>query len=160
MSDNLTIRLNLENLAVTQYGAFDFTSFCVFDGVPLGANEEGIFVLEQGDDDDGLAIKAIVETHKTDFGASFQKRMRSAYLGGEFGGDLTLLVKTDDSERTFTIAAEDARMLQQSRKTGIGRDQKGPVLAVQARKHKRLQLCFGSHGSDAGGSRQKDPDER
>ena len=117
--------MNLENLAVTQYGAFEFESFCVFDGVPLGANEDGIFVLEQGDDDDGLAIQSVVETHKTDFGASFQKRMRSAYLGGEFGGDLTLLVKTDDSERTYTISADDARMLQHSRKTGIGRDQKG-----------------------------------
>ena len=97
----------------------------MFDGVPLGANEDGIFVLEQGDDDDGEMIRAIVETHKTDFGASYQKRMRSAYLGGEFGGDLALLVKEDDSERTCTIAAEDARMLQQSRKTGLGRDQKG-----------------------------------
>ena len=100
--------MNLKNLAPTQYMEFDFNSLCEFDGQVLGANEDGIFLLESGDLDIAAAIDAYVEW-VTDFGIPARKHARRLTIAGETQGDLLITVQADGgdvAECSITGASE------------------------------------------------------
>jgi hypothetical protein len=84
-------------MATTQYWNYGFNSFCIFNGVPLGACEDGIFQLDSGSNDNGTKISAFFETVKTDFGSSNGKRARRFLVGYEATGDLSITATVDDS---------------------------------------------------------------
>jgi len=108
-----TIRANLRINALTQYGGFNFNSFCVWNGRPIGAGPDGIFVLDgDGGKDihtttsDERNVSAWFELPVTQLGNDHIKRGRRLYLGGEFSGSMTVAVRTNDaSEQTITYAA-------------------------------------------------------
>jgi len=111
--DRLTINLNLKRNALTQWTNFDFNSMAMFNGVPIAANEDGIFSLFDSDDDNGTNIDAFFELVKTDLGTSETKKIRFYYFTGETSGDLKIKLQVDDGEeRTFLVPAKKIGQLQ------------------------------------------------
>ena len=99
----LTLCINLANMAVTQYCDYNFNSFCEIDGKYYGATDDGIFELA-GDTDAGEDIDAWFELPMSDFGINNVKRLRRIYLGYEATGDLTIKVKdNEDNERLYPL---------------------------------------------------------
>jgi len=112
-TDRLTFVLNMRNSAPFQWVNFDFNSMTMFNGVPIGANEDGIFSLFDADDDNGTDIDAFFELVKTDLGTSESKKIRFYYFTGETSGDLKIKLQVDDGEeRTFLVPAKKIGQLQ------------------------------------------------
>lgn len=128
----LGIALRLNNLAVSQYCRCEFDSMVDFEGMYLGAGEEGLFTLEDADTDDGVEIDAIIEFPTTDFGMSYQKRVRSIYVGYETSGNMTLTLSNDeDNERIYILAPINASDKQHGSKVKVNRDGKGRYWTVR-----------------------------
>lgn len=83
------VALNTVNMSITEYLDYPFNSFAMLNGKMLGANANGLYILE-GDDDDGSAISAILRTVLHDFGDSILKRLRACYLGIKFTGKMII----------------------------------------------------------------------
>lgn len=125
----LGIRLELKRLGISQYHSFNFNSMCVFNGVPLGANENGIFSLD-GDTDNGEEIDSTIELPLSDFGSSRSKRLRRVFVGYEAEGSLDLSVATDEvDEHTETLTATAAN--QHGSYVSIPRSLKGRYWSVK-----------------------------
>ena len=91
--------------ALTQYDNYGFNSFARFNGVYLGAKDDGIFALS-GADDDSTAIDAYARVGITDMGTSKLKRVDRCYVGYKSDGDMILRVTTEDSEvRDYRVSA-------------------------------------------------------
>lgn len=88
--------MHTETGAITQYANFAFNSFATFNGVYLGANAEGLFVIASGNTDNTVAINAAARVGITDFGTSFLKRIDRCYVGYRADGNITLRVYTDE----------------------------------------------------------------
>lgn len=124
--DRLGVCLNLKLNAATQYANYNFNSFAMFNGVPIAANEDGIFSLDTAQTDDGVLIDAFVELVSTDFGTLSPKRVRSAEIGYETSGYLIFKVKTDDnSELVYTMQPDKTGQKQYAEKLPLSRWQKG-----------------------------------
>jgi hypothetical protein len=122
---NITIAMNLHNLAISQYTGFDYDSFCSFNRKVLGSQEGGIHVLEQDEHDQGQ-IDAHLKTGYTDFGMPNQKRARSILLGGEADADIQVEISSDESNDTTHTITMDKDVLKLSGAKGHGvRTQKG-----------------------------------
>ena len=112
-TDRLTFVLNIRENAPFQWVNFDFNSMAMFNGVPIAANEDGIFSLFDADDDNGTNIDAFFELVKTDLGTSETKKIRFYYFTGETSGDLKIKIQVDDGqERTFLVPAKKIGQLQ------------------------------------------------
>ena len=83
---------------VTQYVGWDFNSIACFNGKHIGANSDGVFELGESTTDDGKGIKAWIKTPTHDYGSAHQKRVRSAYIGGETDGKLTFSIFADEQD--------------------------------------------------------------
>lgn len=104
MADYLGLCLQLERMAVSQYANYNFNSMTKFNGQYLGANENGIFRLDNGDLDGTSKIPAFFELLTSDWGIENQKRIRTIYVGYETNGQLVLKVKDDDNnEREYIL---------------------------------------------------------
>jgi len=116
----LVLCLNVEKLAPTQWRNYDFNSFCIFQGVNIAATTTGIFKVDTGNTDNGTNINAYFKTHTSDYATSYQKRLRTMYVGGEASGTLELLVTNDETnERTREFTLDE--QTQRSAKISIGR---------------------------------------
>lgn len=126
----LALAMNLLNRAVTQYTNYDYDSCCTGEDQPLGANENGIFRLEEPDTDEVIDAHFILPT--TDLGMQNQKRMRSFLVGGEAEDDLTLTVAPDDDTGQDVTVKMDKSGLSQTGGKGFGyRTQKGRFWSVK-----------------------------
>ena len=103
MADYLGLCLQLERMAMSQYANWNFNSMTKFNGQYLGANENGLFVLSDGDLDGVSEIPAFFELLTSDWGIENQKRVRSMYVGYETNGRLKFAVKDDDGNETEYI---------------------------------------------------------
>jgi hypothetical protein len=93
--------MNANTDGISKYENFSLNSMAMVSGVPLGADEDGIYELE-GDDDIGTPISATVRLGKDDFGESLMKRILKAYLGVSASGRLYLRTITGNGEeRTY-----------------------------------------------------------
>ena len=81
------VTLNTVNMSITEYLDYPFNSFAMLNGKMLGANINGLYILE-GDDDDSTAISAVLRTVLHDFGDSVLKRLRACYVGIKFAGGM------------------------------------------------------------------------
>lgn len=123
--DRFGIALNLRNVAASQYREYNFNSMCVFQGVPLGANEDGIHELF-GDTDNGIAIDSYIELPTTDFGIRNKKRLRKCHIGYESSGPIGLTVTTDDGQSHSYISSPAVAGQRQHRDTvPMGRNMSG-----------------------------------
>jgi hypothetical protein len=100
----ISVIMNLQNRAVTQYANFDFNSFCKIGDTLFAASDSGLFSLE-GDLDNGLPIDGEFELVTSDFGIANLKRLRSVYVGGRADGETVLTVKDDEGNaREYSIS--------------------------------------------------------
>ncbi|MHB8890293.1 MAG: hypothetical protein ACYC46_15890 [Acidobacteriaceae bacterium] len=99
--------LNATNQAVSNYAGWDFNSFTKFRGQYLGAsNTQGIASLG-GAQDGTAAITATLQSAVTDFGNSFLKRVKMAYIGMNANGTATFSTTTDDNvERVYQLVPD------------------------------------------------------
>lgn len=126
MADTLGLCLELTKSRASQYEGYDFNSFCKFGEVFLGAADAGIMVLDSGHLDATARIEAFFELPTSDFGSEAQKRLRSAYIGGEVNGELALTLKDDDgNERSFLVSPPHSGNQQHTMKVPLGRNGKG-----------------------------------
>lgn len=130
MSNKLALAVNLSNTAISQYCGFNFNSFCKIGEKYFGASDTGIYDLT-GDDDAGVFINAFFELVLSDFGISNIKRIRSAYVGGESDGELTLTLKDDENNsRSYALNLTSGNV-QSSGKVKVGRDGQGRYYQVR-----------------------------
>lgn len=94
-SNATTLVMQTERGALTQYTNYPFNSFAAFNGVFLGASDDGVFALT-GADDAGAAIAAAARTGITDFGTSYIKRIERIYVGYRSTGRMILRVITEE----------------------------------------------------------------
>ena len=126
MADYLSLCLQLERLAVSQYANYNFNSMTRFNDQYLGANENGIFRLDNGHLDGTSQITAFFELMTSDWGIENQKRIRSIYVGYETNGQLSLKVKDDDeNEREYILEPNHLDSLQHGAKLPGDRGGKG-----------------------------------
>jgi hypothetical protein len=92
------IAMNLVNWAVTEYTDYPFNSFAYFNGVQLGAKEDGIFDLDHGDDDDGQDIIAYIEGPTEDLFKNFITRLREIWVESRQDGPLVLKIAMGEQE--------------------------------------------------------------
>jgi hypothetical protein len=99
----ISVIMNLQNHAVTQYSNHDFNSFCKIGDTIVAANDTGLFSIG-GDDDNGEDIDAYFALVTSDFGIENIKRIRTAYVGGRMDGNLTLTLEDDEGNaRTYDL---------------------------------------------------------
>lgn len=126
MADCLGLCVELSGSRASQYAGYNFNSMCRFGEVYLGADDNGIAVLDSGHLDRTAKVEAFFELPTTDFGSDLQKRIRKAYIGGETNGELMLTVKDDDgNERSFVITPSHSGNQQHTMAVPIGRGGKG-----------------------------------
>lgn len=80
---------------ISQYDNYVFNSLAYAPHQMLGANDDGIYVLE-GDDDAGVPIAAELTSLMLDFATSRQKRVSAAWVGYTSDGELILKVRAVD----------------------------------------------------------------
>lgn len=102
--------MNTKNFAVTEYQNFPFNSFCKIGSAYLGANSEGLYVLE-GADDAGTTIDATFSLGVTDLGSDKLKELDSIYLGFKLNGDMLLKTISEDGvERVYTVTGDTTKL--------------------------------------------------
>lgn len=91
---SVTLALNTNNLAPTQYLDYRFNSTAEHADGTLVASDDGLFLLG-GDSDDGVDISAGFKIPDTDFELSYQKHIRSLDLSYSSDGDLSTAIFFD-----------------------------------------------------------------
>lgn len=103
-----TTVMHTETMALTQYSNFPFNSFAQFNGVTLGASDQGLFALT-GATDNGTPIDAFARVGITDFNTSHLKRVDRIYVGYRSDGNLVMRVLTDETQqRDYLLRASGA----------------------------------------------------
>jgi hypothetical protein len=125
------IAMNASHFAISEYKDFPFNSFAYFNGQYLGANSNGIFVLG-GNKDNAKEISASIELPPVDFGESFIKRAREAWLTYRADGQLTLVIRLDEHE-TWESALELVNIKSHEERVKIARGIKNRFLAFGLR---------------------------
>ena len=111
--------VNAETSASSVYEGFAFNSYAVIGGQLYGARSDGLYLLE-GDDDDGVPIRASMSFGSTSFGTAMLKRMESAYIGVSSAGTMYLKVILKDGEN-YTYAARRSDGFQAQQRFDVGR---------------------------------------
>jgi len=96
---SLGMRVNLKNIGVSQYADLTINSLCVFNGVVLGSNANGIFTLN-GTKDGSTDILAFFQTFSTDFNIPNHKKIKELQISGDTEGGLDVSVVTDNDKKT------------------------------------------------------------
>jgi hypothetical protein len=110
----LGLCLNIEEFYASQYEGFNFNSLALFNGVSLGANENGLFTLT-GDTDNGVDIISYWRLIRTDFGIPYSKWLRKIVLSGNFAHGIVVKVYGDDDtvpDITFTLPDDNDTLRQ------------------------------------------------
>lgn len=122
----LTQVMNTNTAAVTLFENYAYNSFATFDNEALGAGPNGLYVLDDGDTDDGaVPINAAIVTGLLDFGSPQAKRMSDFYLAMRAAGDIRLTVGTDENTPyEYALEPRDVATLKQRRDL-IGKGMRG-----------------------------------
>jgi hypothetical protein len=95
----LGAKINTENLAPSQHMGLNFNSACVFNGKTLFAGISGI-VINEGDDDLGVAIDAYFQIPSASGDTLRQKRFRKLHVIGYFDGKVAITNIANESTGT------------------------------------------------------------
>jgi len=128
--ERFCITETLSNQAVSQWSNYPFNSFCEFNEQYLAANEDGLFIIDNADDN-GTNITSYAE-FVVDFG--FVSHVRSLWIGFETSGNLQLTLTFDDrtdDARTFTLTPNHTSNQQHATKLYIGRGDQGRYLTIK-----------------------------
>ena len=98
--------MNLSNQAITTYSNFPFSSIAYFNGKFIGANDEGLYLLD-GSLDKTMRINSKLKTGVLNLGDNFIKHIRNAWLTFRSDGHLALVVYVDeDADNPVEIQTE------------------------------------------------------
>ena len=98
----------------------------MFNGIPIAANEDGIYQLDNQDNDSGTRIDAFFEVITSNFGINNAKRMRKGFIGYESSGNMVLKVTADDEkEQSYFLKPVKKQQLQHKTLIPLSRDIKG-----------------------------------
>ncbi len=118
-TDRLCVIFKPVNYAIAQWTNYNFNSFCEFNGVQLGSNEDGIYALT-GDTDDGTNIDAFFELGPTNLGEDQQTKLRRLLLSGEFGGNILVTVSRGEGNAIeYTLSPRSDDMTQTTMETTL-----------------------------------------
>jgi hypothetical protein len=119
------IVMHLFNYAVTEYKNYNFNSLLHFNGVFLGVNEQGVYILD-GDDDLGELIQARIKTGVTDLAKDGVMTIpREVWLAYRSDDGMQLDVRVNEvTDLPPMIFEKVARMIRENRKK-FGRGIKG-----------------------------------
>jgi len=84
--------------ATTILDNYQFNSLIEINGVSLGANSEGLYVLNSGDKDDSIGFTSTVRFAATDFGIHNFKRIRFLYIGVDTSNPFKVKISVDNQE--------------------------------------------------------------
>lgn len=102
------IVMHLFSHAVSEYKNYNFNSLAHFNGVFLGANEQGLFPLG-GDDDLGIPIQSLIRTGVMDFVIkSIRNLPKEAWLAYRSAGEMAFGVEEDEHNNYEAILDEQA----------------------------------------------------
>jgi hypothetical protein len=96
--DIKAIVMNTQTGALSEFTNYHFNSMAKFNGVYLGASDQGLFLL-QGENDNGAIIQAAARLGISDFGTSFRKRIERCYVGYRTNGSMVLRIQTDEKQQ-------------------------------------------------------------
>jgi len=125
----LALRINTKLAALSQYSNFNFTSVCYYNGVLLGANNGGIFSVDQ-EDDLGVSINSFFEIFGADFNSNYRKFIRSSTISGVFD-KIRVSVVADSVECTAHDSLYDATVEQKSVSIDMNKDDRGKYIGVK-----------------------------
>lgn len=133
-TDRLGLCLALMRVAPSQYANWNFNSMTKFGGRFIGANEDGIFILDEADKDGDEDIDARFRSALTDFSALNFKRIRRIYLGYEADGDLEAHVGADEREdQVIEVPTKRKTLKEHGKGFPVGRDIKGRYFDIEVR---------------------------
>ena len=97
----LTVAINLNTLAPSQYENYNYNSFCELNGKVYGASSSGIFELETGEVDinsniSTTPIAAEIQIGPTDLGIRTEKRLRKCVVSLEADGPVKMSVQANE----------------------------------------------------------------
>lgn len=125
----LALRINTKLAALSQYSNFNFTSVCYYNGVLLGANNGGIFSVNQ-DTDLGDNINSFFEIFGADFNSNYRKFIRSSTISGVFD-KIRVSVVADSVECTSHDSLYDATVEQKSVSIDMNKDDRGKYIGIK-----------------------------
>ena len=118
-----TWALNTRRGALTEYNAFEFNSYAVFNGKVVAAGPAGLVEIGLQSDDAGVPINSTVTTGQESFGSSEHKRVPRAYTSYSTDGDMRFsTITTEGGTRTYALDWNHLHGIQQ-RRVPVG---KGP----------------------------------
>lgn len=136
-SDVQVWAMNWDTAATTAYENYAYNSFAVVDGKAYGCKADGIYLLE-GDDDEGVPVRASVNFGANDFGTTKHKAVPHAYVGVAADGQLWLRVQVDGGT-SYTYQARSVNAAQQVQRFDFGKGLKGSYYTFE---------LFNKDGSD------------
>lgn len=119
MSCRKTVVMNTENLAVTEFTNYEFNSFCIFNGVYLGAKSDGIFVLD-GADDNGTPINGSFQTATIDTKKQVERIPRDAWIVGRKAAMNLKAINDEGVGYTYSAPVVNAAVHEERVKIGRG----------------------------------------
>ena len=118
-----TWTLNTRRGALTEYNAFEFNSYAVFNGKVIAAGPAGLVEVGLQSDDAGVPINSTVTTGQESFGSSAHKRVPRVYTSYSTDGDMRFsTITTEGGTRTYALDWNHLHGVQQ-RRVPVG---KGP----------------------------------
>ena len=118
----LTLSLNLERLALTQYLNYWFRSYTKFGESYLGVNDSGVFVLDEDDMDGTDIIESGFKVPLTDFGLKGDKHIRFMELSLETDAGVLITPYADEMVgKAVELVPVNRANRQEVQKVPIGR---------------------------------------
>lgn len=118
-TDRLCVIFKPVNTAVAQWTNYNFNSFCEFNGLQLGSNEDGLYNLT-GEHDDVTDIDAYFEMGPTNLGEDKDIKLRRFIANGEFSGDMLLTIsKGEAGAISYELSPKDKTMKQTTIETTL-----------------------------------------
>lgn len=120
----LGISFPLKTQALTQYAHLNPTNVTMLNEKVILTTIDGIYVLDNEQDDDGVSITAWFKTIRTDFGFHNRKKVRSVYLRA-LAQALEVSMITEDATTTANYNSSDDTLRQEEGYVQGRRDQVG-----------------------------------
>jgi hypothetical protein len=141
----LVLSVNLLNAAVSQYSQYEYESACTTANKQvLGANENGIFMLEEPEHDE-VSIPWHFVLPSADFGLSNQKRLRKVNVGGKAEDDLIFSFSPDgEAEHDVEVVMDKIDLAQSSGRGNGRRDKFGRYWGVKVHSEEHVDFSIDS----------------
>ena len=127
----LTQVTNLLTNSAVLYEQYPFNSFAEFGGRYLAAGPGGLYQIDSGDSDTGVAIDARFKSGESDFGSEFIKTVPYVYCSMRAKGNLTVRVFVDENDPLeYVLTPLEVETIRQ-RRAELGKGLRGKYWAFE-----------------------------